>query len=70
MAPAAAVSNVTFRAPPPPPPKGTTVVAGVPASRISVEHPAPGRRIVTLFGTQPNGSEVMVLRITYTRRSD
>ena len=41
----------------------------VPASRTSVEYPVEGRRVVTLYRRQPNGSEVMVLRITYTRRS-
>jgi hypothetical protein len=50
------------------PPKGTTVVAGIPASRTSVEYPAEGRRVVTLYRQQPNGTEEMVFRITYTRR--
>lgn len=65
MAPGAAVIPVRR----PDPPKGTTVVAGVPASRTSVEYPAKGRRVVTLYGKQKDGTDVMVLRITYTRRS-
>lgn len=43
-------------------------VAGVPASRVSHEYPADGRRTVTFYRTDAKGREIVHIRITYTRR--
>jgi hypothetical protein len=43
-------------------------VAGAPASRVSQDRPADGRRIVTFYRIAPDGREIVHLRITYTRR--
>ena len=42
--------------------------ASMAGSRTSVEYPSDGRRIVTVYRQQPDGTEAMMLRITYTRR--
>ena len=39
-----------------------------PTLHTSVEYPAEGRRIVTIYRQLPDGTETMDLRITYTRR--
>jgi hypothetical protein len=43
-------------------------ITGQAGSRTSVEYPSEGRRIVTIYVQQPDGSERLAARITYTRR--
>jgi hypothetical protein len=47
---------------------GRVTAVGPRTSRTSVEYPSEGHRIVTVYVQQPDGTEVMVQRITYTRR--
>lgn len=37
-------------------------------SRAVSEYPAPDRRVMTMFTTGPDGKEVQMMRITYTKR--
>jgi len=62
VAPGEATSIAPRMAPPMP------ALTRRPTFRTSVEYPSEGHRLVTVYRQQPDGTETMVQRITYTRR--